>query len=321
MVFVPNPGDLGDVFLSPRLLAERAISERAQEFTAVIGQPVSELIESIESGFVQRYEFGSMYWRNREIGAKCVHGAIYQHYQTLGSEGSWLGYPVTDEIDFTEGGRVSSFERGAIYWWSDTGAIELNDLVVNYTGIVCFGETDELSASDEPYVTLGMISPIGTSEAQSRIYEGVDAGESRTDLIEIYRGKPLGLTITVLLMEHDEGDPNKYKEIVQGAVAGAFAGVTALTALIPGVGPAIAAAVGPVLGAVTPKGAEFLNDLADFGDNKINETTLAITPKQMVVLAARTVNSEERGVGFKLATPLLSGLGASYKVYFGFAPA
>jgi hypothetical protein len=264
-----------------------------------------------------------MYW-SRQIGAKCVYGAIYQHYQALGGERSWLGYPITDETDFTEGGRVSSFEHGMIYWWTDTGAIELNDLIIHYTGIVCFGETDELSGSDEPYVVMGLINPTATWVIQSRIYEGdeaVDAGESRPDLIEIYRGKPLGLTISVLLMEHDEGDPNAYKDIVLSAVGGAFAGVTTLTTLIPAVGPVIATVAGPILAAVTPKVGEFLNDLLDFGDNKIDQTTLAVTPKQMVVLAARTVNSEERGVSFKLVTPLLSGLGASYKVYFGFAPA
>ncbi|MEJ7595481.1 MAG: hypothetical protein WKF77_28530 [Planctomycetaceae bacterium] len=57
------------------------------------------------------------------------------------------------------------------------------------------------------------------------------------------------------------------------------------------------------------------------GDDRIGETTLAISAKQMVVLAARTPNSEIKGIGFKLETPFLSGGGASYKVYFGLVPA
>jgi hypothetical protein len=88
---------------------------------------------------------------------------------------------MSDESDFPEGGRVNVFQGGAIYWWPDTGAIELNDVVVHYTGLICFGETDndQLSNSDEPYVVLGMTSPTGSWAARSQVYEYVDAGESR----------------------------------------------------------------------------------------------------------------------------------------------
>jgi hypothetical protein len=56
------------------------------------------------------------------------------------------------------------------------------------------------------------------------------------------------------------------------------------------------------------------------GDDKVGSSTLYLSPKQMVLLAARTANSVERRVGYKIATPLLSGDGGSYKIYFGTVP-
>ncbi|MEJ7595482.1 MAG: hypothetical protein WKF77_28535 [Planctomycetaceae bacterium] len=156
---------------------------------------------------------GGMIYSTPATGAHEIHGDILGKWESLGFERSFLGYPKTDEIDFPEGGRVSAFERGTIYWWPDTGAIELNDVVVHYTGLVCFSETDsdQLSDSDEPYVVLGVVAPTGSSATRSKIYEDVDGGESRPDLLEVYRGKPGGLAFSVLLMEHDEDDPDKYK--------------------------------------------------------------------------------------------------------------
>ncbi len=42
----------------------------------------------------------------------------------------------------------------------------------------------------------------------------------------------------------------------------------------------------------------------------------------MIVLAGRTPTAVERGVGFKVSTPLMGAdKDASYKVYFGLVPA
>lgn len=83
----------------------------------------------------------------------------------------------------------------------------------------------------------------------------------------------------------------------------------------------LSSVAGPLLAAVAPTVGEELNNLLDMKDDKVGEATLAVSAKEMVVLAARTVNSWELGVGFKLVTPLISGAGASYKVYFGIVPA
>jgi hypothetical protein len=264
----------------------------------------------------------SIYW-TPESGAHPVWGAIRQRWAEMGWETSYLGFPRSQEVDFPEGGRVSAFEGGAIYWWPDTGPIDLRGVVLHYTGLHCFGETawDQGSSADEPYVTFGMVAPTGSWSVQSQIYGDVDSGDSRPDLLELYRGHPGGMTISTLLMEHDEGDPNAYKSEMGKAVAAGFTGVGALIALIPAVGPVLAGVAAPIFGAVAPKVTDWLNQLAHFGDDKLGEATLAISAKQMVLLAARTPNSDFDGIGFKLETPLLSGDGASYKAYFGLVPA
>jgi hypothetical protein len=49
-----------------------------------------------------------------------VHGCIGATYQGLGGTGSWLGMPVSDEID-VPGGRRGDFEGGYILWNPATG--------------------------------------------------------------------------------------------------------------------------------------------------------------------------------------------------------
>ena len=122
-------------------------------------------------------------------------------------------------------------------------------------------------------------------------------------------------------MEHDEGDPNKYRDMVKSAIDHGFDQIKKVLPYIPVVGPILAIVGPPVLDAVAPTVTNEINKLLGTGDDLIGATNIYLSPKQMVVLAARTNNSVERNVGFKTATPLLSGGGGSYKVYFGLIPA
>jgi hypothetical protein len=285
------------------------------------GRPISGL-EQIASGYRIRYDNGgAIYLHPNRAHPAWVYGAIGDRYNALGGPASWLGFPTADEAPFADGGRVSTFDHGAIYWWPDVGAIELNEVVVQYTGLICFGETDwdQGSSSDEPYVVLGTISQQGTTSQRSQIYERVDAIEGRSDLIELYRGKPSGIAVTALLMEHDEDDPDRYKAAMGTAVGAAFTAVGGAVGLIAT--PLAAAAVAPLLAAVAPAVANSLNELLDLHDDKLGEQTLPFTAKQMIVLAARTPNSVDYGVTSKFQTPLFTGEGSSYKVCFTFAPA
>ncbi|KPM53364.1 hypothetical protein CcI49_30330 [Frankia sp. CcI49] len=130
------------------------------------------------------------------------------------------------------------------------------------------------------------------------------------------------MTIVAQLIEHDNGNPENYKEIMQGVASVAGAGVTALLAVVPAVGPILSAAAGPILGALKPAIADELGKLLGLGDDLIGPpTTIALSPKDMVLLAARTQNSLERQVAFKIASPLIEGDGGNYKIYFGMSKA
>jgi hypothetical protein len=282
-------------------------------------------IETVQGGRRVRYEDGAIY-EGPTVFA-WVHGAIFAHYDQLGGASSWLGLPLTDETDMSEGGRASVFDRGTIYWWPDVGAIDLNEVVVHYTGLMCFGETDIDGGSDadEPFVTVGVVTPSGGNQIQSQIYLDVDGGESRPDLIELYRGLPQGMTLTVVLADQDHGDPNKYRAVVGQAVDKGMEKLVPIIANavggVPVVGPVLAFAASNGLPLLVPTISDFLNDLLGTGDDFLGTEVMNITAKDMVVLSARTENFVHQDIGFKVESPLMSRLGASYKVFFGMAPA
>ena len=246
-----------------------------------------------------------------------VIGKIRERWEALGGPGSFLGNPITDEMEFSEGGRISVFERGQIYFWPDVGAIEIGEVIVHYTGLNCFGETDELSSADEPYVVLGVHVPDERARSfTTQVHGDVDAGDTRPEVIELYRGKPKGITIIAQMMEHDEGRPEDYRAAMEGVAAGAGAAVTAGLKFVPKIGPVLALAAGPILALLNPVIGERLGKLFGLGDDMIGHTTIVVTPRDMVLLAARPDLSVERNVGFKIQSVPLHGDGATYKVYF-----
>lgn len=264
----------------------------------------------------------SIYW-TPQTGAHTIYGDIRKRWAELGWERGYLGYPTSDEIAFADGGRANEFQNGGIYWWPDTGAIDLRDVVVHYTGLQCFGETDwdQASNSDEPYVIFAMTTPENVWGATSQIYEDVDTGEQRPDLLELYRGRPYGLNVGIVLMESDFGDPNKYRDQVIQVVTGVHTAGTLALGLIPGVGPVIAAIAGPALGSLMPALGGAISDAFDWGDDRLGSATVTFSARELVLLAARTPNSTFGGIGYKRESALISGEGASYKVYLGVVPA
>jgi LGFP repeat len=291
---------------------------------SVLGYPTTDELPTPDG--VGRFNHfsnaGSIYW-TPQTGANVIYGAIRQQWEALGWERSYLGYPTTDEMDFAEGGRANEFQNGGIYWWPDTGPIDLRDVVVHYTGLHCFGETDwdQGSSSDEPYVIVSVTTPRIADTKTTRVYSDVDGGETRPDLLEVYRGRPYGINIASVVMENDFGDPDRYKKEVQDVVMGVHSAGTVALGLIPVVGPVVAAIAGPALGALMPSIGGAVNDLFDWGDDRIGSGTTTLSARQMVLLAARTGNSNFNGIGFKAESPLISGSGASYKAYYGLVPA
>jgi hypothetical protein len=216
------------------------------------------------TGRYVHFEIASIYW-SYATGAHEIHGSIRDRWAALGWEQSWLGFPIRDEVAFTDGGRISQFEHGAIYWWPDTGAIEMGDITLRYKGLYCFGETDEASESDEPYVVFGILNPppapqaAPTNTLRTQIYGDVDAGDERPDDLELYRGGANGLLITLSLFENDQGNPDAYLGEIKSAVDLAGKGVSA------GCGALFGAEAAPtcqsIWGAVAPKLVDALNTL------------------------------------------------------------
>ena len=302
-------------------LAVNAITEKWEALKRAPGLPAETIgrgrsvLNKVGNGFFISYTTGRIYY-NPTIGAFWVFGAIGDKYNQLGGPTGPLGWPTSDEQDFSEGGRVSTFEHKAIYWWPETGPIELGNIVVRYKGLFCFGETDEASVSDEPYVILGIIPTITnqTTTIRTQIYEDVDGGDSRADFIELYRGLPYGLQLTTVLMEHDLSDPDKYKETIKVAVDKASEGVALGLKHIPTVGPYLAPVGEALLKAISPDIVEALNDLVGGKDDHIGMETLLVSPKDMVRLT-RVDRQNLNGILWHLDSPLISDGDASYKVY------
>lgn len=156
-------------------------------------------------------------------------------------------------------------------------------MAVQYTGLACFDETSETSLSDEPYVIMSVADRSEVKSYKSDVYNSVDAGDTRADLFEVYRGKPNGIIISVFLMENDEGDPEKYKKEVQTVMESAHAAGTAALATIPIVGAGIAAVAGPLIQAFIPDIVDAFNKRIGTGDDEIGRHNIILTGKDMLL--------------------------------------
>ena len=89
-----------------------------------LGYPVTDELGTPDGrGRFNHFEGGSIYW-TPETGAHEVHGAIRDKWASMGWERSFLGYPVSDEMDVElrgGRGRVSRFQGGDIFWTPEGG--------------------------------------------------------------------------------------------------------------------------------------------------------------------------------------------------------
>ena len=97
----------------------------------------------------------------------------------------------------------------------------------------------------------------------------MDTGKSREDELEIYRGLPFGIKLSINLSEHDEGDPEKYRDEVGNLVDKAGDAVADAIGAIPVVGTAlsVAATIGLASGefaSISDKVNELLGTDDDF---------------------------------------------------------
>ncbi len=294
------------------------------------GMATSDLIAQNNS-FLINYENGAIYAKNAIEVPAWVPKEIMQKYNDIGGSNSWLGLPTHDVVPLRDiqGGQICTFENGEIYFWHDTGAIALQDVVISYTGIHCFDETDYdglggINSSDEVWAQMGVTRALiqegeEVPVYQVGIYEGVDGRESINQTVEIYRGRPFGVQIALLVMEHDEENPDRYKADLKSSCESAAKELMNAARSNP-IGAQLVPIVEPILLELSDALAEELNDLLNLEDDLIGNVPINLTCKEMVVLSAITQESVENDINYKKSTDLLTGDNSGYKVYFTLQP-
>lgn len=318
-----NPGALD--YLAELVLAEEAIKAKWDALGGAPGQPQHPLgpegLRRVPHGYRRDYTGGSIYRRDQGQPFFLALPTDQRYDQLRGPEG-YLGFPVSDfqtDPEQPDSG-VTHFENGAIYFWPDLGAIEMQEISLRYVGWHCFGETNEPSASDEIYFTFGVVPTLVEHKktVQTRIWHDTDAGESRyseSEFMELYGGLPLGVAISITLVEHDEGDPNKYRENVEIAVDKAADRIVEGLHTVPVIGTFLAVLGQVVFVVALPAITDSVNELLGTEDDLIGTVGLALTPKDMMRLT-RVGRQDFHGIQAHLESPLIAGDGASYKAYF-----
>lgn len=137
-------GDLGYVIIGPRaqlfqhgivIVTANAAVELYDEILAhwlllggtrgFLGAPRGSQI-GIVGGAYADFGGGRIYW-SAPTGAHEVHGAILDRYFNTDGTDRAFGFPTSDElaVDGFETARMSTFERGIIFWRPETGAVKL----------------------------------------------------------------------------------------------------------------------------------------------------------------------------------------------------
>ncbi|ABH00782.1 conserved hypothetical protein (plasmid) [Rhodococcus jostii RHA1] len=89
--------------------------------TGSLGYPIAgDLLNADNVGRRQQFQRGYIYW-HPSVGANSVHGRILEQWNTLGSEGGSMGYPVTDEqssipLIAPVGAVTQFFQNGSLIW-------------------------------------------------------------------------------------------------------------------------------------------------------------------------------------------------------------
>jgi uncharacterized protein with LGFP repeats len=127
----PNGGYLttfrgGTVYWSPATGAKvvrGAILERyvAAGGPAALGYPSTDDVAAANGGARVELQGGAIYWSST-TGAHVVRGDILARWRQWGAESGALGYPTGDETAGPDGGYLTTFRGGTVYWSPGTGA-------------------------------------------------------------------------------------------------------------------------------------------------------------------------------------------------------
>lgn len=308
--------------------ATRAIDAKRARLGDVTGPPLvpdgaAPVRNMHPGGFVREFFRGSIYFNKTVRDEAFFVGHANQKYRQLGGPAGHLGWPISDDLqDPAEprGVGVTRFLNGALYWWPDIGTIEMVPIVVRFVGLHCFGTTSGPGA-DEPYATFGAVSVNGERTPdpapQTQIFEDVDRGESHVESLDIIQVLPFGMKLALTLSEHDAGDPHKYKDEIGNLVDKVGDRIAELLTAVPAVGTVLSVAASIGFALAGPTIAEKLSELLGTDDDFIGTHEFKLTGKDLMRMA-RDDDTDFDGVGIaaSFATPLLTGDGGSYKLYF-----
>lgn len=156
---------------------------------------------------------------------------------------------------------------------------------------------------------------------QSQIFDGVDSGEARPDFLEVYRGDPFGLNLSVALTEHDEGDPHKYKDEMENLVQDVGQRVAEGLADLPPFGPVLSVFTSLALALAGPTIGEKLSELLGTDDDFIGTAELFFPAKELMRLAITGDRDiDHNGIVASFASDVIRGDDGIYKLYFSVAP-
>ena len=157
------------------------IEQRHATFPIDFGPTQGPEQDTYDGGSLQVYQSGRFYFHPRLPMPFAVFGAILDAYLQIGGEMSQLGYPTSDEEDDPDqpGGRMNTFEHGAIRWSPAVGiSAEVDDAPPDYLDRVIVKVFDNLP------VSIGPGSEVSVSDLVNLFGPVVAALPAAADLIQ-----------------------------------------------------------------------------------------------------------------------------------------
>ena len=87
----------------------------------VLGFPTTDDVAAAGGGAKAEVQGGAIYWSSA-TGAHVVRGEILARWRQWGAESGALGYPTGDDAAAANGGYLTTFRGGTVYWSQPTGA-------------------------------------------------------------------------------------------------------------------------------------------------------------------------------------------------------
>jgi hypothetical protein len=181
---------------------------------------------------------------------------------------------------------------------------------VDWAGVYCVKETpwDQGSSSDEVYVIFTTMQPFRKPwTLKSNIEEDWDSGDDWGPFppMSLFGEKgpeaPSETAITATVMEHDFGDPDKYRDYIHAIATAAQAYAASQGIPIPDVAVDIV--------------TDIVNGLLGTGDDHLGTATVVIDPVQMIWLAQQPLKHYKIQLNYHLVSTH-TGDGAKYQVFY-----